>query len=90
MRCTPGTIDSNFSSHADERTQSYIRTLTRLTSEQGADTLTWLATAAEAGKSTGGYFFQRKPRTPNPHANDAVYVDRLWEESEKLVAKAGV
>jgi NAD(P)-dependent dehydrogenase (short-subunit alcohol dehydrogenase family) len=86
----PGTVDSNFSSHADERTQAYMRTLESLSPEQGADTLIWLATAEEPGKSSGGYFYKRKPRVPNPVADDAAYVDRLWEESEKLVARAGV
>jgi NAD(P)-dependent dehydrogenase (short-subunit alcohol dehydrogenase family) len=86
----PGVVDSNFTSHADERTQAYIRTLKSQTPAEGADTLIWLATAEEPGKSTGGYFYQRKPRAPNPVVDDAAYVDRLWAESEKLIAKAGV
>ena len=57
---------------------------------QGADTLIWLAPAEEPGKSSGGYFHQRKPRAPNPVVDDDAYVDRLWEESEKLIAKAGI
>ena len=61
-----------------------------LTPEQGADTLIWLATADEPGRSTGGYFHNRKPRAPNPVVEDAAYVDRLWRESEALIAKAGV
>jgi NAD(P)-dependent dehydrogenase (short-subunit alcohol dehydrogenase family) len=86
----PGTIDSNFITHAEESTQAYIRTLKMLTPAQGADTLIWLATAAEPGQSSGGYYYQRQPRTPNPLVDDAAYVDRLWEESEKLVAQAAV
>jgi NAD(P)-dependent dehydrogenase (short-subunit alcohol dehydrogenase family) len=86
----PGTVDSNFITHAEERTQAYIRTLKAQTSAQGADTLIWLATAQEPGKTSGGYFYERKPRVPNPVVDDEAYVDRLWDESEKLVAKAGV
>jgi NAD(P)-dependent dehydrogenase (short-subunit alcohol dehydrogenase family) len=86
----PGVVDSNFITHADERTQAYIRTLKSQTPAEGADTLIWLATAEEPGKSTGGYFYQRRPRAPNPVVNDAAYVDRLWAESEKLIAKAGI
>jgi NAD(P)-dependent dehydrogenase (short-subunit alcohol dehydrogenase family) len=82
----PGTVDSNFFSHADESTQARLKGLKKITSEEGADTLIWLATAAEPGKSSGGYFYQRKPRTPNPFVNDETNADRLWEESEKLVA----
>ncbi len=83
----PGTVDSNFISHADERTQTRIRTFAMQTPVQGADTLIWLATAEEPGKTTGGYFYQRKPRTPNPVVDDDSYVERLWKESEKLIAK---
>jgi NAD(P)-dependent dehydrogenase (short-subunit alcohol dehydrogenase family) len=86
----PGTVDSNFIAHADERTQAYIRSLKALTPEQGADTLIWLATAEEPGRSTGGYFCLRQPRVPNPLVDDVGYVDRLWAESERLIAKAGV
>jgi NAD(P)-dependent dehydrogenase (short-subunit alcohol dehydrogenase family) len=86
----PGVVDSNFITHADERTQAHIRTFKSQTPAEGADTLIWLATAEEPGTSTGGYFYQRKPRAPNPVVDDAAYVDRLWVESEKLIAKAGI
>jgi NAD(P)-dependent dehydrogenase (short-subunit alcohol dehydrogenase family) len=86
----PGTVDSNFITHADERTQARIRTFATQTPAQGADTLIWLATAAEPGQNSGGYYYQRAPRTPNPVALDQAYVDRLWAESERLVGQAGV
>jgi NAD(P)-dependent dehydrogenase (short-subunit alcohol dehydrogenase family) len=86
----PGTVDSNFITHADEQTQARIRTFEAQTPTQGADSLIWLATAQEPGNSSGGYFFQRKPRVANPIVLDDAYVDRLWDESEKLTAKAGV
>jgi hypothetical protein len=86
----PGTVDSNFITHAEERTQACIRTFEAQTPVQGADTLIWLATADEAGKSSGGYFYQRKPRTPNPVVEDDACVDRLWDESVKLIAKGKV
>ena len=84
----PGTIDSNFASHADARTQAYIATLQAFTPEQAADALIWLATAEEPGRSSGGYFHQRHPHVPNPLVDDQATIDRLWEESEKLVAQA--
>ena len=85
----PGTVDSNFITHAEARTQAYIRTLPALTPTEGADTIIWLATAEAPGRTTGGYFYQRQPRTPNPLAYDAETVERLWDESEKLIAKSG-
>lgn len=86
----PGTVESNFASHATEATQAYIATLEHLTPEQGADTVIWLATAEEPGQTSGGYYYLRKPRTPNPLIDDKATVDRLWEESEKLVAQAAI
>jgi NAD(P)-dependent dehydrogenase (short-subunit alcohol dehydrogenase family) len=86
----PGVVDSNFATHAAESTQAYMRTLAAQTPEQGADTLIWLATAPEPGHSTGGYYYQRQLRKPNPVADDDAYVDRLWTESEELVARSGV
>lgn len=35
------------------------------TEAQGADTIVWLAAAEKAGKATGKYFFDRKPRWTN-------------------------
>jgi NAD(P)-dependent dehydrogenase (short-subunit alcohol dehydrogenase family) len=83
----PGTIDSNFVSHADATTQAHIRSLESMSPEQGADALTWLAIGDEPGESSGGYYHQRKRMPPNPVALDDASVDRLWTESEKLIAK---
>jgi NAD(P)-dependent dehydrogenase (short-subunit alcohol dehydrogenase family) len=82
----PGTVDSNFFSHADESTQARLETYDKLTPAEGADTLIWLVTASEPGRTSGGYFYKRAPRTPNAFADDETNADRLWEESEKLVA----
>jgi NAD(P)-dependent dehydrogenase (short-subunit alcohol dehydrogenase family) len=84
----PGTVATNFIAHADESTQARIRTYQSISPEEGADTLIWLATATEPGTTTGGYFYRRKPRIPNPLANDEAAVERLWTESEKLVSEA--
>jgi NAD(P)-dependent dehydrogenase (short-subunit alcohol dehydrogenase family) len=85
----PGKVDSNFASYADEAAQARMRGMAGLSVEEGADTLVWLATAQEAGASSGGYFYQRAPRTPNPCVDDDAVVARLWAESEALIAKAG-
>jgi hypothetical protein len=58
-----------------------------LSAEDAADTLVWLATAAEPGTSTGGYFHQRKRIPTSAAANDAATAQRLWVESEKLAAR---
>ncbi len=80
----PGTVDSNFVAHVDERTREYMQTLESVTPEKAAADLVWLATAEEPGSSTGGYYYGREPRKPNPFVEDDSAVERLWSESEKL------
>lgn len=83
----PGAVDSNFISYADEGTQARFKNYNPRTVAEGADTLIWLATE-ESGTNTGGYFHDRKLRPPNAFA-DPMNVDRLWQESEKLIEAAG-
>jgi NAD(P)-dependent dehydrogenase (short-subunit alcohol dehydrogenase family) len=86
----PGVVTSNFVNHAQPRMRNYIATLESFAPEVGADTLVWLATAPEAAKVTGGYFFKRQALTPSAAALDDEAAARLWRESEALVARAGV
>ncbi len=86
----PGKVDSNFFSHAPDSVQESYGDEPGLTIAQGADTLIWLATAEEPGRSNGGYWFERKPRDPNPLVNDDAFVDRFWQAAEKLTGNAGV
>lgn len=53
--------------------------------EQGADTLVWLATAPEAEAMSGGYFVDRKEKTPSLAARDIGAAQRLWTVSEQQV-----
>jgi retinol dehydrogenase 12 len=54
------------------------------TPEKGADTVLWLATAAETGTITGKMFAKRTEiRTPG-QGSDPAARKRLWQESEKL------
>ena len=84
----PGAVDSNFFSYAPPETVARVRDLPKLTEEQGADTLIWLASADEAGRSNGGYWYRRQPRAPNPVVNDEKIVNRFWQESETLISRA--
>lgn len=82
----PGAVDSHFIDYVPDGARAYMQTLDLRPPEEGADTLVWLATADEPGRETGGYFYQRQPRKPNPLAHDAAAVERLWRESEALLA----
>ena len=84
----PGTVDSNFFDELEDSTRAHTDTLYKMPVAEGADSLLWLATAEEPGTSSGGYWFERKPRAPNPVVEDAGLVERFWAESERLVAGA--
>jgi NAD(P)-dependent dehydrogenase (short-subunit alcohol dehydrogenase family) len=89
----PGVVlASNFVNHADEAMQRYMATQHHraVSPEEAAATLVWLATAPEAGQTSGGYFYQCKPAPTSAAAQDDAAAERLWIESEALVARAGV
>ena len=74
-------------SHADQVMQQYMANAQTIPPEVAADTLVWLATDHEPGKSTGEYFFERKAEAVSPHAEDDEAAAGLWQESEKMVSQ---
>ena len=60
---------------------------TAIPPEQGADTLVWLASAPEVEGVSGKYFRDRLEREPTATALDALLAQRLWELSERMVAR---
>lgn len=83
----PGRVGTNFGADASDQAKTIINAPGALTEEQGADTLIWLATAPEAGQSTGLYWSERQPKQRDNFEDEAT-LQRFWEESEKLVASA--
>lgn len=83
----PGTVDSNFFSHTPQSVQDAYGDAPKLTNEDGADTLVWLATAEEPGQSSGLYWHKRAERTPNPVVEDAAFVDAFWKAAQELAAR---
>jgi NAD(P)-dependent dehydrogenase (short-subunit alcohol dehydrogenase family) len=86
----PGIVSSRFASHGDDgMLQYFAANADRVISpKEGADTLVWLATAREPEETTGGYFYQRAPGTVSPFGRDDAAAERLWIESDRLVAGA--
>jgi NAD(P)-dependent dehydrogenase (short-subunit alcohol dehydrogenase family) len=84
----PGVVASNFTAHAPESTRTYMATLEAQSPATAAQPLLWLATAPEAGALTGLYWNKGVAEDPNPLALDDSNARRLWDESEKLVARA--
>jgi NAD(P)-dependent dehydrogenase (short-subunit alcohol dehydrogenase family) len=86
----PGLVSSRFASHGDEAMQQHFAANADkvISAREAADTLIWLATAREPGDMSGGYFFLRAPGTVSPLGQDEAAAERLWIESERLVAGA--
>jgi len=56
-----------------------------ISAPQGADTTVWLASAPEAGKVSGEYFYKRKVALSSPRSKDMDLARRLWEVSAHMV-----
>jgi NAD(P)-dependent dehydrogenase (short-subunit alcohol dehydrogenase family) len=85
----PGVIDSNFVAHADEVMRSHMQKQGGKPPEHAAETLVFLATSPEAGRNGGRYFHACQEVPAAPQALDDAAARRLWEESERLLAKLG-
>jgi NAD(P)-dependent dehydrogenase (short-subunit alcohol dehydrogenase family) len=88
----PGLVGTRFASYGDDAMRQHFETNADkvISPKEGADTLIWLATAREPGDTTGGYFFQRAPGTVSPLGQDEAAAERLWIESDCLVAGAPI
>jgi retinol dehydrogenase 14 len=62
-----------------------LKSLFMITPEEGARTVTYLATSPEVEGKTGLYFEKNKPRTPAALARDEALAEQLWQRSEELV-----
>lgn len=86
----PGMVASNFFKQG-HRWTTLLYKLARpftLSSEQGADTIVWLATAPEMAAKTGGYYVRRRAARTSRAARNDLNARKLWDVSEKLIAEA--
>jgi NAD(P)-dependent dehydrogenase (short-subunit alcohol dehydrogenase family) len=84
----PGVVRSRFGNESAViafffRVAPFIRTPAK-----GAETLVWLATTDASGITPGGYYMDRKQRTPSARAADPDLAARLWEASLRAVGLA--
>jgi len=56
-----------------------------ISKEQGAKTSIYLASLPEVEGTTGKYFDKSKPVRSSDESYDQTVIDRLWEESEKIL-----
>lgn len=52
---------------------------------KGAETIVYLATAAQVAGASGGYYFDCRLRQPSPAAQDDRAAEQLWKASERWV-----
>ena len=55
-----------------------------ISSEEGAETLVYLASSPEVAHVSGAYFYKCRPATPTKKAQDDAAAQRLWSETAKL------
>ena len=85
----PGVVLTNFASHGDANMQAYLKNAPGKTPAEVAETLVWMATAAETGLPGGRHFYDMREMEIQPHAADDVAAARLWTESERMLAGLG-
>jgi NAD(P)-dependent dehydrogenase (short-subunit alcohol dehydrogenase family) len=83
----PGYVDTNLFRHFPLSLRGYRGLLTnKVPVGQGAATSCYLATAPALSMTTGHYFTHCNPELPDARARDGAAAERLWKESERLVA----
>jgi hypothetical protein len=80
---------TNFASHGDENMQSYLKDAPGLTPEDVARTLVWMATGSETGAPGGRMFYDMQEQPVEPHGKDVAAGEKLWAETEKVLAAHG-
>jgi NAD(P)-dependent dehydrogenase (short-subunit alcohol dehydrogenase family) len=85
----PGRVASNFASHGDAAMQAYMAANELDPPELSAKTLAFLAADLAAAATTGRYWFNSAEMEPSAMAQDDAAAQHLWEESERLIARAG-
>lgn len=83
----PGVVHSNFASHGDDFMKDYMSSIDGTGPEHPARTLVWLATAPEPGRDGGRYFHDLAEVPAAPQALDDEAAERLWAESERILAE---
>ena len=82
----PGTVNTGFGRDGSRLLRLGLDLGRRFlrTASQGADTVVYLASSPDVAGATGGYYVNRKLRTPSRAARDQTTARRLWEISAEL------
>lgn len=84
----PGFVATAFADQTGGFTSTFMRFAKRFARpvEKGAETLVYLASSPQAQNLTGQYFYDLQAIAPSAIAQDDQASERLWNESEKLLA----
>lgn len=85
----PGVVASSFGSEANGLMSIFVQ-LGRpfmISTEKGAETSVFLASAPEVASISGGYFDKKKAQAVKNSFNTPAHARRLWEMSEELTGK---
>lgn len=85
----PGPVATNFFNHGDEGMQGFGKTVEAMSPDDVARTLVWMATADETGAPGGRVFYDMQELSLDPQGADREQAERLWTESEKILARIG-
>ena len=82
----PGFVASRFGRESGGLLSLVLRgaQLFAISSEEGAETIVYLASSPEVADVSGGYFFKCRAIAPAVQAEDDGAAKRLWQESAKL------
>jgi NAD(P)-dependent dehydrogenase (short-subunit alcohol dehydrogenase family) len=86
----PGFVATRFGANSGGVLQALmpVAKLGAISPRKGAETIIYLASSPEVAGTTGLYYYQCRPDTPSPAAQDDAAAARLWAESERLEAAA--
>lgn len=85
----PGVVLTNFASHGDTAMQAYLKDAAGMTPAEVAQTMVWMATAPETAMPSGRHFYDMQEQPIAPAASDTASAQRLWAESERILAALG-
>jgi retinol dehydrogenase 12 len=89
MVAHPGLVRTGFGADGYGAYGRFIEMVSPLiagTAEEGADTVTWLASSADVSEANGRYFHRRRKHRSSPASHNVAAQRRLWELSERLTS----
>ncbi|AHJ99228.1 SDR family oxidoreductase [Hymenobacter swuensis] len=85
----PGVVASNFGSNSTWFTRAFYKMAAPFmtSSEDGAQTSIYLASAPEVAQTSGGYFVKKRPEAVKSAFTTSENAQRLWQESERMAGQ---